>query len=113
MDANSTAIGSLAAQDEKHVEQAYTGLPSETPDVAEPGPVLADQMLTMRDGVRLATDVYLPAGAGPFATVLTRLPYGKTRAVLLYAGWSLPTGFARVTPRWCRTCGGSGGRRVC
>nr|WP_256515627.1 CocE/NonD family hydrolase [Alsobacter ponti] len=37
----------------------------------------------MRDGVRLATDVYLPARdgvalAGPFPTVMERTPYGKT-----------------------------------
>jgi putative CocE/NonD family hydrolase len=39
----------------------------------------ADQvMVGMRDGVGLATDVYLPAGRGPFPTVLTRLPYDKT-----------------------------------
>jgi predicted acyl esterase len=31
----------------------------------------------MRDGVRLATDVYLPEGAGPFPAVLVRLPYDK------------------------------------
>ena len=31
----------------------------------------------MRDGVRLATDVYLPEAAGPFPAVLVRLPYDK------------------------------------
>lgn len=31
----------------------------------------------MSDGTRLATDVYLPAGRGPFPVVLTRLPYDK------------------------------------
>ena len=31
----------------------------------------------MRDGVRLATDVYLPDGPGPFPAVLVRLPYDK------------------------------------
>jgi putative CocE/NonD family hydrolase len=31
----------------------------------------------MRDGVRLATDVYLPDGAGPFPVVLERTPYGR------------------------------------
>ncbi len=31
----------------------------------------------MRDGVRLATDVYLPEGPGPFPAVLVRLPYDK------------------------------------
>jgi len=46
-----------------------------------PGPVPPDateHMVRMRDGVRLATDVYLPEGdAGPGPTVLTRLPYDK------------------------------------
>ena len=31
----------------------------------------------MRDGVQLATDVYLPDGPGPFPAVLVRLPYDK------------------------------------
>jgi len=35
------------------------------------------QMVAMRDGVRLATDVHLPAGAGPFPVVLERTPYGR------------------------------------
>ena len=32
-------------------------------------------MVTMRDGVGLATDVYLPKGDGPFPTVLMKTPY--------------------------------------
>jgi uncharacterized protein len=45
--------------------------------------VLRDLMVAMRDGVRLATDVYLPTDAaarplpGPFPTILERTPYGK------------------------------------
>ena len=40
--------------------------------------VLRDVMATMRDGVRLAADVYLPAGAkGPFPVILERTPYDK------------------------------------
>lgn len=34
--------------------------------------------VAMRDGVRLATDVYVPPGEGPFPTVLIRLPYDKS-----------------------------------
>ncbi len=34
--------------------------------------------IAMSDGVRLATDVYLPAGTGPFPTVLLRTPYGRS-----------------------------------
>ena len=37
----------------------------------------SEHMVPMRDGVRLATDVYLPDGAGPFPAVLVRLPYDK------------------------------------
>jgi putative CocE/NonD family hydrolase len=39
-------------------------------------------MVAMRDGVQLATDVYLPPGSGPFPVLLERTPYDKrgTRA---------------------------------
>ena len=33
-------------------------------------------MVPMRDGVRLATDIYRPAGPGPYPVVLMRTPYG-------------------------------------
>lgn len=36
-----------------------------------------DLMLPMRDGVKLATDVYRSAEPGPRPVLLTRLPYGK------------------------------------
>ena len=35
-------------------------------------------MVAMSDGVRLATDVYLPAGDGPFPVILVRTPYDKS-----------------------------------
>lgn len=34
-------------------------------------------MMPMRDGVRLATDIYLPEGAGPFPVIMERTPYGR------------------------------------
>ena len=42
----------------------------------------ADVMVAMRDGVRLATDIYLPAKdgeamQGPFPVILERTPYDK------------------------------------
>lgn len=37
-------------------------------------------MVPMRDGIRLATDVHLPAGAGPFPVVMERTPYGRAEA---------------------------------
>lgn len=35
------------------------------------------EMVAMSDGVRLATDVYLPQGTPPFPTILIRTPYNK------------------------------------
>lgn len=39
------------------------------------------QTITMRDGVKLATDVYLPEGKGPWPVILTRTPYNKSSAL--------------------------------
>jgi putative CocE/NonD family hydrolase len=39
-----------------------------------------DVMVPMRDGVRLATDVYRPAEGDTFPTILERTPYGKGEA---------------------------------
>ncbi len=36
-----------------------------------------DVRVAMPDGVRLATDVHLPAGPGPFPVILARTPYNK------------------------------------
>lgn len=35
------------------------------------------EMLPMRDGVKLATDTYLPEGEGPWPVLLSRTPYNK------------------------------------
>lgn len=44
------------------------------------GKYLSDRRVRMRDGVELSTDIYLPAGKGPFPTVLVRTPYVKSHA---------------------------------
>ena len=44
---------------------------------------------TTRDGVRLSTDLYLPPGDGPFATVLMRTPYDNTPRVDAHEGGAL------------------------
>lgn len=41
-------------------------------------------MVAMRDNIRLATDIYLPEGAGRVPTVLVRTPYGKTIGTAAY-----------------------------
>ncbi|MGD0433710.1 MAG: CocE/NonD family hydrolase, partial [Acetobacteraceae bacterium] len=34
-------------------------------------------MVPMRDGIRLATDVFLPMGRGRFPVIMERTPYGR------------------------------------
>jgi len=62
------------------VSPPSTKLLASLPDRMARGRVNSDVMVRARDGIGLATDVYLPDGPGPFPTVLTRLPYGKTEA---------------------------------
>jgi predicted acyl esterase len=44
-----------------------------------PAPKLTTYMVAMRDGIKLATDVYLPGdGTGKYPVVVARTPYGKS-----------------------------------
>ena len=52
---------------------------------AAPIHVERDLLVAMRDGVRLATDVFRPAGGGPWPVLLKRTPYGKKQAALMAA----------------------------
>lgn len=47
-----------------------------------PNRVLRNVMVPMRDGVRLAADIFLPRGDGPWPVLLERTPYDKTAARL-------------------------------
>jgi predicted acyl esterase len=53
----------------------------------EPAPAAPTltEMVPMRDGVHLATDVYLPQGDGPFPVILVMTPYNKDGLAL----WSI------------------------
>ena len=46
-------------------------------DVRAQPPAKQTVMVAMNDGIKLATDVFLPPGAGPFPVVLMRTPYDK------------------------------------
>lgn len=39
--------------------------------------VQKDVPVAMKDGTKLATDIYLPAGDGPFPALFVRSPYNK------------------------------------
>jgi putative CocE/NonD family hydrolase len=54
-------------------------------------------MVPMRDGIRLATDIYVPAGPGAtFPAILTRTPYNKTLGADQVAAMFVPYGYAVV-----------------
>ncbi|MEV4320291.1 CocE/NonD family hydrolase [Actinocrispum sp. NPDC049592] len=57
--------------------------------------VEVDVPVPMRDGIALATNVWLPDGPGPFPALLVRTPYGKDDAGL-YGNPKLPNVFALV-----------------
>lgn len=52
-------------------------------------------MVPMRDGVKLATDVHVPAGDGPWPTILVMTPYNKN-GVAAFAGETSKRGYALV-----------------
>ena len=52
-------------------------LPQLTPEQIAALPKWTEMVMTTRDGVKLAANVFLPAGAGPFPVVLSRTPYLK------------------------------------
>ncbi len=63
-------------------------------------------MVHMRDGTRLATDVYLPKGEGPWPVILSRTPYGRFRIDEITGA-----GYAVVTQDW-RGYGLSEGEKI-
>jgi len=79
--------------------------------------VQKDVMVPMRDGVELATDIWIPDEAGPAPTLLVRLPYGKDMPAL-YAYGLIPNIFALVEAGYvvvyqdCRGTFRSGGEFV-
>ena len=51
--------------------------PQLTPEQIAALPKWTEMVMSTRDGVKLAANVFLPAGAGPFPVVLSRTPYLK------------------------------------
>ena len=84
---------------------AALGAPAfaQAPALATKPPAAAPQarevFLTMRDGVKLAANVYLPDGPGPWPVILTRTPYlkdGKLYALIVDPGRYTRAGYALV-----------------
>jgi len=54
-----------------------------------------EEMVAMRDGIKLSTIIYLPEGSGPWPVVLIRTPYGKQSQTRSNGEWT-KNGFAFV-----------------
>ncbi|WP_430420372.1 CocE/NonD family hydrolase [Phenylobacterium sp.] len=83
--------------------------------------VQRDVMVAMRDGVKLATDIYRPADGdtplpGPFPVILERTPYGKSQDTTRHASAAIARMLAShgyvVVFQDCRGRGGSQGDYV-
>jgi len=63
----------------------------------EPAKATTEQTcrVAMQDGIELATDIYLPAGDGPFPTILVRTPYNK-KGIKPFAAQFVAKGYAVV-----------------
>lgn len=86
------ALLSLGAFAAAPAQQAAPAPPAAAAAVTKP----VEEMVAMRDGVRLSTSIYLPEGKGPFPVVLIRTPYGKQTQAVGYLAWTR-RGFALVT----------------
>jgi predicted acyl esterase len=63
----------------------------------EQPPKLTTHMVAMRDGVKLATDVYLPpGGTGKYPVILARTPYDKSKGGSALAAPTTKRGYALV-----------------
>ncbi len=122
----------MTAIDRRELGVAFLGLaasllarPDRAAAAEPPGPwdviVRANVMVAMRDGVKLATDLYLPArggGAaeGRFPVILERTPYGKSEATTRHASVEIARLFAShgyvVVYQDVRGRGGSEGQYV-
>jgi uncharacterized protein len=72
---------------------------SGTPDRCVRVDIDTDAYATMRDGVRLGADVYLPRGSAQVPAILIRMPYGKQTAdmgMLETGSWFARKGYACV-----------------
>ncbi|MGZ6016678.1 MAG: CocE/NonD family hydrolase, partial [Phenylobacterium sp.] len=70
----SFGFGAIAA-DKPPVKAAVTATAAAKWPGLPPGAV--EEIAVMRDGTKLAANVFKPAGAGPWPAVMTRTPYLK------------------------------------
>ena len=85
---NKVCLGDVPAQHAAYVREGYEALRIvEEPDSLLSKPryevaVEKNVMIPMRDGVKLATDLYKPAAEGTYPVILTRTPYSKDMSEL-------------------------------
>jgi hypothetical protein len=66
----------ITLQQQKGMKQTLSKILILTTCLAQTPEAQLDVRVEMRDGINLLTDIYLPAGDGPFPVILSRVPYG-------------------------------------
>jgi len=111
---NRLCLGDVPAQRAAYVREGYEALrvrPEADSLLSRPAfevSVEKDVMMPMRDGVKLATDIYRPDTVGTFPVILLRTPYAKDMSELkarFYARRSAPVARAPAGHR-CRSSKG-------
>lgn len=72
------AGGKVVAVEDEDRHLSLRRAASEARSAAAAAPAQSTTAVPMRDGVRLATELFLPAGPPPFPTVVLRTPYDRT-----------------------------------
>ena len=81
------ALAQTPTQDEAAYRKAVDGVLAKLP----PGTRHEFVMMPLRDGVKLATDVFLPEGPGPWPVALLRTPYSRFDARVYAAMEGVPS----------------------
>ncbi len=83
------------------LDRDATLVPEPTGEQKVEAPPHQTAMIPMRDGVRLATSIYLPPGDGPWPVIVLRTPYNrKDRKNWARSGGTLARGYAYVIQDW-------------
>ncbi len=81
-------LGDVPAQRAAYIRDGYESLRQEDkpdPLLSQPTHEVVEERgvkISMRDGIELSTDIFKPAGDGPFPVILTRTPYKKEMSEL-------------------------------
>ncbi len=112
--ASAPAQGGVSSDGKEWANTGGNFKPDEVLKTLKPGYTFQNLMMPMRDGVELATTVFLPPGDGPWATILVRTPYERKGGQKYFKGLTAKNDYACVVqdPRGDGDSKGSSGDSI-